>query len=231
MYIDPKSTICGIPALEARKLMKFLRSNSPFDLPIFERYLKITEKEARTILNKLLKCGYLVEVKKERTYMLSPEDRQGDSIDLYELTDKGGSLACSSAKRYKRKTVETAFNAFMGRVNEVNNSNEHLYRVNKVVVFGSYLGNSEKLSDLDIAVKIVPKITEQDEYLAKTREMVKREANNKRLNILEQAHYGYYKAMKFLRYRSSIISLHEINGDDKELIEKSYHKVVFEDEL
>lgn len=129
MNIDPKSMICGIPALDARKLMLALRGSS-FNLANIKHVLTIDSERTRILLTDLQKCGYIEKYTGE-------EENDG----LYSVTLQGSSLAiASAAKPFKRKSVDAAFNKFMQRVEEINASEDYLHKVSKVVIFGSYLG-------------------------------------------------------------------------------------------
>ena len=50
-----------------------------------------------------------------------------------------------------------ALSEFMDRVREVNEDGRFLFRVRKVVLFGSFLTESSTIGDLDIAIDLVPK--------------------------------------------------------------------------
>ena len=45
----------------------------------------------------------------------------------------------------------------MDRVREVNEAGRFLFRVRKVVLFGSFLTESSTIGDLDLAIELVPK--------------------------------------------------------------------------
>lgn len=76
---------------------------------------------------------------------------------LWGNTIKGNALAlASAAKPILRSTAERKINEFLERVKEVNRNDYYLYKIKKVVVFGSYLSDAEKLGDIDLAIEIVP---------------------------------------------------------------------------
>ena len=68
---------------------------------------------------------------------------------------------------------------FLDRVRQVNSNSGFLYRVRKVVVFGSFLSDAPFVGDLDLAVDLCPK--EKDSR--KHSELIRARAN-------EAARYG-----------------------------------------
>jgi hypothetical protein len=56
-----------------------------------------------------------------------------------------------------RRAAEQKLNEFMDRVREVNEAGRFLYRVRKVVLFGSFLTKSSTIGDLDVAIELIPK--------------------------------------------------------------------------
>ena len=93
----------------------------------------------------------------ERDHEREAELRSPDPY--YRITDVGRSLArASGAKRIERVTAEQALTEFMGRVIQSNDNQNYLYSVSRVVVFGSYLNNEDRLGDVDVAVDLQPRI-------------------------------------------------------------------------
>ena len=88
------------------------------------------------------------------------EIRQQHTREKYmTLTDEGFRfVAASAAKRVHRKTAECTLTELLNRVELINTDPSYLYKVTHVVVFGSYLdADVHRLSDLDVAVKLVEK--------------------------------------------------------------------------
>lgn len=56
MYLDPKSTIAGIPALSIRKLFN---KNDIISLSLITECFNISDRIAKTVINGLLDDGYL----------------------------------------------------------------------------------------------------------------------------------------------------------------------------
>ena len=78
---------------------------------------------------------------------------------FWSITRAGKALSsATAAPRVKRVTAERALGEFLGRVDYVNRRPFFLARVVEVVLFGSMLKPEvDRVSDVDLAVEIVPK--------------------------------------------------------------------------
>lgn len=218
MNINPKSIICGLPAIKARDLMKFYQDHGfntySFKERLKDRY-KIKGNQANDIFNEFSDTGYI-----------------NKSDNTWGVTLKGAQLAlASAAKRFKRKSVDKAYKDFMGRVSEINKDDNYLYKVEKVVVFGSYLSDKEYLSDLDLAIRLTSKFkTDEGELFGyKCEQKTKLAQKNGRRfgNIAEYYSWPQTEVLLRLKNRSAIISLHYIDQDE-EIIETTCHKIVYD---
>jgi predicted transcriptional regulator len=153
MRITREMTIVGVPAIQLRDALRRLVSG--FDAEYLANSLNMSAEEGRCITGQLLAEGYL-EVEMEhhgRTY--------------YHLTTKGAALQlASAAKPIKRATAERLVKEIIQRADAINAEPSYLYRVTKLLVFGSYLTDSPTLGDVDIAVELTPKIADPDEFSA-----------------------------------------------------------------
>jgi hypothetical protein len=131
MNIDSKQTIAGVPIL---KIRAFLRQHHQWGW-----YAATVESSfpgsGQAILNALIDEGYV-----------EPSDRP----DLYNTTPKGGALVkASAAKPVSRKTAERCLKEFLARVEEVRRSPEFVWKVKRVILFGSYLTTDRMLDAID----------------------------------------------------------------------------------
>lgn len=216
MNIDSKSTVCGLPALELRKLLLSIKSLS-FDLKIIGNKLKSNSKKAQVIIDNLLVSGY-IEKDMERKA----------KIQRYIITLKGSAFAlASAAKPYKRVTVDKAYKAFRERVDEINSSDLFLHEVTKVTIFGSYLSNSNYLGDLDLVVEIDRKISDHREFNLKQAALIQ-DAINSGIKIQDYTHELYFselKTRKYLKNGSPILSVHDAYDG---ILKIADHKVVYQ---
>ncbi len=143
MRIDPKEKISGVLILEVRKLLKAVDNESDWDKNFVTSLLKLSLQKANRLLHELERRGYV-----ERSIIIEREQ-------FWRKTIKGSTLGlASAAKPVTRKTADRVFSEFMERVRQVDSEPRFLKKVRKVVVFGSYLGDSPKLNDIDIAVEL-----------------------------------------------------------------------------
>lgn len=216
MNIRSGDEIAGFPAIELREFFRQFRDGS-LGADGAAYYLGIGIKKAKKLLTDLENEGYLIsEVskygRKKRTW--------------WKQTTKGAGLRMASAmKPIKRATADRLLAQFLERVEEVNSSPDYLYKVVKVILFGSYLDESRtELSDLDLAVEVVRKEPDYEKFVEMNRAQVKRECRSF-MSFLDESFYSYKKILKRLRNRSTGISLHD--ADDGILKTGIPTKVVF----
>src|SRR3989442_8988969 len=77
---------------------------------------------------------------------------------LYTRTLAGSTFAQASAARpLQRATADRKLAEFLDRARQVNGDDHYLYRVKKVLVFGSYLTQADRIGDIDVAVELAPR--------------------------------------------------------------------------
>jgi hypothetical protein len=157
MRIRPDAVIAGFPAKQIRKLLR----QSALSLSVDEatKVLGLNERSTLKLLNDIEKQGFI----EKNAFAPDPNKNWKNTI-------KGGALskALFSAP-VSRRAAEQKLNEFMDRVREVNEAGRFLYRVRKVVLFGSFLTKSPTIGDLDIAIELVPKAsTAQETFMQRT---------------------------------------------------------------
>src|SRR5580692_6205869 len=60
----------------------------------------------------------------------------------------------SAALPISRRDASRRVEEFLARARKVNDDDSWLYRVGKVVIFGSYLNNQDRIGDIDLAVRL-----------------------------------------------------------------------------
>jgi predicted nucleotidyltransferase len=217
MYIDKNSKISQFPALKVRDLLRKLKG-SPFALEQVSYYLEEDLDSTKQLLSNLEKDGYI----EKSEYFSKP--------GFWDVTLKGSSLSLASAtKPIKRQTAKKVLQEFMERVNKINQDSYYLYKVSKVIVFGSFLTNKERINDLDIAVKLLPKISDPKKQLHVEQQRIKEayESGRSFNNMIDELFWPYNEVMYFLKSRKRTISLHTTDDD---ILENCQVKVVFEDD-
>ena len=140
LQIRSKDTISGIPIINVRDFFRHLVSwhQHSFFLSDLQERLSLDERSALALAAELETQGYV----------------KGEENGVYAITDKGEQLVrASAAGRISRYVAEDALAGLLARAEQYNSDPNKLLTVEAIIVFGSLLGENEKLGDLDIAVK------------------------------------------------------------------------------
>lgn len=211
MNLDPKAKIAGVPSLKIRELLRMQHYGVGWNASVDQasRMLEISRDETLQVLEELRSLGYIVFV--------------DDALD-WKTTIAGNALANASATKPIRKSkAEQAFAQFMERVTQVNQNPYYLYKVVKVVLFGSYITDAETVSDVDVAIELSPKEADSERHWALVEQRID-ERERPFSNYSERFYWPEIEVTKFLKARSHVISLH--SGEDVSKIGATY-KVVY----
>ncbi|HEV8082689.1 MAG TPA: hypothetical protein VGP55_05780 [Chitinophagaceae bacterium] len=173
---------------------------------------------AKLVFEKLIQEKYLTFKKK----------KWRDSY-YYEVseTEMGRRLAVTRANPLiSRAKADLLLAELIERVETVNNNPDFVYKVENLKVFGSYLSDQETLGDLDVAVKLVKKVT-GDEFKFKNEERIRFAYKNGRTfsNFIDQIYWPYREVMLQLKTRKKGLSLHE----EDDVLNRTETKVVYQD--
>ena len=138
--INSKETISGTSIMQIRDFFRHVASwqQESFGLLWLKERLSIDEDTASVLAQKLVAQGYIERALK----------------DEYRFTDKGYDLVqASAAGKVTRKTAKDALVGLLYRVEQYNSDPDKILTVKAVAVFGSFLGQSQHVGDLDVAVK------------------------------------------------------------------------------
>ena len=216
MYIDPKGQIAGFPAIRIRDLLRGLSRIEMWTVDYLKERLHVPKCEASEVLQKLEVLGYI-----------EPKSTPGDN-GFWTTTLKGNALGLASAARpFSRTTANRVVKELLDRARNVNAESYYLFRVKKVVVFGSFLSEKEKLNDVDIGVYLERKEADMDKHMALCRERsMLAMQHGRRLNTyLEELFWAEQEVLKFLKSRSRSISLHH----DDTILQRVKTRTLFEE--
>lgn len=95
-------------------------------------------------------------------------------------------------------------------------------------MFGSYLGDGERLGDIDIAIKITPKESDPDRLVKLVRARSSEARDNGRHfgNYTQELFWPQEEVLKFLKSRSRSISIHFTSDP---VLKDAEYKVIFEE--
>jgi len=217
MRLRRNQDIAGHPAMQVRSLLR--RLNQEFwTVDTAARVLRIPGERARRLVYALRRVGYVEVV---------PEQPPG----TWRNTMAGNALAnATSAAPISRADADRVLNAFLVRVGIVNDAKTSLYTVGKVVVFGSYLGNQERVGDIDLAIQLdrrpefAPRWPEAS--LARAEDA---ENHGRRFRgFLERLAWPETEVKRYLRGGVRSLSLHDWTKEEPWL-QHAPHKVLLED--
>jgi len=174
-----------------------------FLAPAAEEALELSPEEALSFLDDLAHLGIV----SSKMAGLDGEQR------WFHVTDQGQSFAnASAAKPISRKTANRVLREFMERVEQANSSTEYVYKVESVVLFGSMLSDEERLGDVDLAIELRPRDSEDEQFQAKCKERRRiAETRGRRFgSIFEWAIWPTTEIFLFLKSRSRSLSLHPL---------------------
>lgn len=198
MRIKPDEVVVGIPARQVRHLLR--QSVDSLSARHAMKILEIEEGKAIEVLERLEHSGFL----KRNPAPKSDQERS------WRRTVKGGALANALfSNPVSRQSAEKAMSEFLDRVQQVNCDSWFLYRVQKVVVFGSFLSDSPVIGDLDLAVDLYPKEKDSRKHSKLIRARAEEAVNSGRSfrSYVEALQFAEQEVIMFLKARSRILQL------------------------
>jgi predicted nucleotidyltransferase len=213
MYLDKNSLIFGYPANEIRDVFRELGHDYAHE-PFFCHHLGIKKAQASQLIINLIKDGYL-----ERGKFCGNKD-------YVSLTIKGYSLRMASfAPPIARKTADRKIAELIERAKIVNTSNEFLYKVKRIAVFGSYLTDKDRINDIDIDIILKAKFSEKKQN-KKENELREQAIRNGKVfhNYIDRLFYPITYTKDFLRHRSRAFSIHY----EDQILEQTEYKIIYE---
>ncbi len=215
MQIRPDDLVAGFPAMQIRKLLR--RSDLFLSVDDVTKVLGLSGERALRLLKTLEKQGF---IKKNTT--------SSDLKKNWKHTIKGGALsnALFSAP-VSRRDAERALCEFMVRVGEVNEAARFLFRVRKVVLFGSFLSESSAIGDLDIAIALVPKELDSQKHSERLLAHADEAAlcGKRFANIVQRLDFAAKEVRAYLKARSRIIQLTDC---DDGVLKVAEHRIIYE---
>lgn len=137
--ITSTDQIAGLPALELRDALRYCRGDEGFYLERLADRLRLPQQETQRVLDQLVQEGYV-----------EPWN------DWWRTTISGNALCNAKAsKPVSRAKAQAELDGFMERVAEVETSDRFLCRVERVILFGSFLDPwVDPVGDVDLAIEV-----------------------------------------------------------------------------
>lgn len=219
MRIRSESKICGLPALQIREGLRRVARTRTTDIEYLSRCFRISLRRARTLVKDLIAQG-----------LLEPEETGPVKGARYRITRAGRILSLATAAApISRATADRKVAEFLERVRLVNDDERYLYRVRRVVVFGSYLTDQPSINDVDLAVELERRVTDPTLFMTKTMERVveAERAGRSFASYFAQLIWPHTEVLLKLKARSRSISLH---STDDPVLESAASRQIFNDD-
>ena len=192
MRIDPKATLAGVPLISIRD---FLRRHSLrlWTVADAARDLHLSENHASAVIDALVRDGYV------------EKDADARSIQHWKSTSLGAKLAAAHATRpISRRTADQKLAELITRARHVNQTDSFAFRVRRITVIGSYLSNAPTVSDIDIIVSLMPRLSDRtsQELLEQERRRQAVESGRRFGNFTQQLGWPEDEVKLFLKSRS-----------------------------
>lgn len=215
MRINSNEEMFGFPVMKLREFFK--RHTNEWDVENVMCFFDISINEASKLMKEFEKECFIEKAIKFRNKQLWRNSIKGNALAL-----------ASAAKPIFRATAEKKIQEFLTRVKEVNKNDYYLYKIKKALVFGSYLGNDEKLGDIDIAIEIVPKEADPNKQLklGKARSTKARDNGRQFGNYLQELFWPQEEVLRYLKSRSRSISIHFTNDP---VLKNAEFRVIYEE--
>ena len=158
MHVDSNATVAGYPVLLVRQALRKLRNIDTWTSGMLEAAAGLPPGVGQELARALAAQGLIRKLQK----------------DAWTICQAGITFTvATAAKRLTRATAERALATFMERVARVNSDPYFLGQVTRVALFGSMLNpDTDRPSDVDLAVQIIPKIADWESHIEKNNERV-----------------------------------------------------------
>lgn len=201
MKIDKTDIIAGYPAIKIRDLLREGRPQSYMSISLIGDFLSLNNKQAKVVLDELIKLG-LIEVGNDPNY----------PHRTHSITLEGNSLA---NKRFvptiSRERAEKHFSKFNERVREVNQNPKYLYKVAKVLLFGSFMKDAQFVNDIDLVLFLERKESDSKIFEQQSKDKVRHaiKAGKQFRSFVDELFYPQDEVLHFLKSRCVYLSFHK----------------------
>ena len=203
MRVSANEIIAGLEARRLRALFRYVLDHDFSEGLIADR-LGLSPGGARSALVQLHEEDWIEEAE------------VGDG-GRFRVTAKGRSLALASfSAPLNRSTAERKIRELLERVRLVNRDPYHLYAVVRVLLFGSMLGESDRVGDVDLVIDLESKVEDQKgrEAEERARIQVALDSGRRFSNILEALSWPRDEVFLYLKSGSRGLSFHTSDDED-----------------
>lgn len=196
MRLNPADSIRGVPVLRLRDALR--ASGLHFTAREIGDRLRIPSDEIGPLIAELVARGYI-----------EPDSTYGGE-QIWRPSAAGAQFASAPGTRpITRATADRLLRGLLERAQKVNRSSEFLYKVTKIGVFGSYLRDTNDLGDVDVAVKLTPKVSDREQHFRACQKRTAQAAAQGRSfhNFVDRLAWPEEEVYRFLRNRKRSLAL------------------------
>ncbi|MDZ7743746.1 MAG: hypothetical protein U5Q03_18935 [Bacteroidota bacterium] len=225
MRVNSKEKLFGHPVLKIREIIRYAMNKKLWarsETGIYHKasgFFKISESTSKEIINKLINNGYL-KIKKEKA---------GSRIQ-YELvpTAKGNRLGNASAlPPITTGKATQLLSDLIERAKSINENDDLVYYIESLKVFGSYLSDTEVLSDLDVGFKLSRRY-EGDQFMERNQKRIDLALNKGKSfrNFVDEVTWPHTEVIKMLKAGKRYINLH--NEEEDDVLKVTDYEIVYQ---
>jgi predicted nucleotidyltransferase len=206
----PSTTrILGRPLAEVRRVLR-LDAGEGFDIDAARQRIAGDDYALRRFLADLTTDEWLIQ----------------DRPDHWTATPKAKELQFESRGRLSRVKADGLVGQLLARVRAVNADPNYAFKIDSVVLFGSYVSNRDRIGDVDVAIALRPRLRNKDAQEAL--EASARSRRPERRNIVEHLFGPRREVRQALKARSPWLDLRDVSELEEVLQTRRIdYKVIF----
>lgn len=206
MRIEKDQLVGGLPARDVRHFMRSA-AGTIIRPRTMAQLCGLSRKKAEHFLNEL-----------ENEGLLSSKE------DYWEATAKGYAFAmATAAKPLRKSTAEQLVAEIIARAQLINVDAKLAFRVQRLVIFGSFMRGANRPNDVDIGCTLVPRFRGEQQRVIEDQ---RRAEKGNFANTSEWAVWPKLEVVKILKSRSRGLSVQEISDSTLGSMD---HRVIFVD--
>lgn len=200
MRIDPRESLGSVPVLALRDALRAL-AGGEWTTNSLSRSLHQDHESTTALISLLEERGWV-----ERTSLACDSEARSQ----WRLTTLGNAFSIAKASRpISRSTADRLVRELLERVKAVNENPALAVLVKVVVVFGSYLGDSSRLGDVDAVIELAPRFRGKKWERARlARIEAAEDAGRTFRTMVDRLSWPWTEVLLMLKGRSSGLSLH-----------------------
>jgi predicted nucleotidyltransferase len=131
------------------------------------------------------------------------------SADHWTATPKAKELQFESRGRLTRVKADGLVGQLLARVRAVNDDPKYAFKIDSVVLFGSYLSDRDRIGDIDVAIALRPRLQKKDAQ--KALEEAARSRGPESRNLVEHLFRPQREVRQAVKARSSWLDIRDVS--------------------